>query len=64
VKASSAALGVIQDILGGRIAVQLRRDDIPAPVMHEVVMIARQAMEHHLERRIRSTSLFESPQLG
>jgi hypothetical protein len=55
---------VIQDILGGRIAMQLRRDDISAPVMHEVVMLARQAMEHHLERRIRSSSLFEAPQLG
>ena len=64
VSATPAALSVIQDILGGRIAVQLRRDDISAPVMHEVVMLARQAMEHHLERRIRASSLFEAPQLG
>lgn len=61
---SAEALVVIQDVLGGRIAVTLGRVDTPDSVVREVVAIGRRAMEHHLERRIRSSSLFETPQLG
>lgn len=61
---STAALAIMQDLLGGRIAHVLRRTDIATNDEREVVMTARSAMEHHLERRIRSTSLFEAPQRG
>ncbi len=61
---SPVALVLLQDVLSGRIAQVLRRTDIPNVVVQELVSLGRAAMEHHLERRIRATSLFEAPQLG
>jgi DNA repair protein RecO (recombination protein O) len=61
---SSEAVVILQDVLNGRIAQVLRRTDVPTVVVRELVSLGRTAMEHHLERRIRSTSLFEAPQLG
>jgi DNA repair protein RecO (recombination protein O) len=61
---SDPALEVLQSVLGGKIAHTLSRADLPGSVVREVVDIARVAMEHHLERRIRSSSLFEAPQAG
>jgi hypothetical protein len=51
-------------VLGGRVAEMLARSVPQMHAVREVVEVARAAMEHHLERRIRSTSLFEAPQAG
>ncbi|MFZ9401202.1 MAG: DNA repair protein RecO [Ilumatobacteraceae bacterium] len=59
---SVPALEVLRDVLNGRVASVLRRQDLPVQAVREVVSFARGAMEHHLERRIRSSSLFEAPQ--
>lgn len=61
---SSTALQVVRNILGGEIAATLQRSDLSEPVVSEIVTIARQAMEHHLERRIRSSSLFHAPRVS
>jgi DNA repair protein RecO (recombination protein O) len=61
---SPAALDILRAVLNGRVAEVLNRQDVPELVVREVVTIARSAMEHHLERRIRATSLFEAPQAG
>lgn len=61
---SPETLRLLQDVLGGRISALLQRTDVPAVAVQELVTLGRHAMEHHLERRIRATSLFEAPQLG
>lgn len=61
---SPEVLLLLQNVLGGSIAQVLRRTDIPALVVQELVALGRTAMEHHLERRIRATSLFEAPQVS
>ena len=61
---SPQALEVMQGVLGGRVAEMLARSVPQMHAVREVVEVARAAMEHHLERRIRSTSLFEAPQAG
>lgn len=58
---SPQTLSILQDVLNGRIASVLHRQDVPKDVVREVVSYGRSAMEHHLERRIRSSSLFEAP---
>jgi hypothetical protein len=42
----------------------LQRDDLADADVREVVGIVRAATEHHLERRIRASSLFETPRVG
>lgn len=55
---SSDALEVTRMILGGRLNEAL---DLPAgPVTHEVAAHANRALEHHLERRLRTVAMFES----
>ncbi len=55
---STDAVAVLQSILGGRLAEALAR---PAdPVTVEVGDLATRAMEHHLERRLRSVHLLDS----
>jgi DNA repair protein RecO (recombination protein O) len=55
---SPDALGVTRMILGGRLNDAL---DLPAgPVTHEVAAHANRALEHHLERRLRTVAMFES----
>lgn len=54
---SEAAIGVMRDILGGRLRVALALE--ASPVTHEVSNLATRAMEHHLERRLRAVSVFE-----
>lgn len=56
---SPEGLAIMQEIQIGRVATVLRRTDIAQEVVREILMIARAAMEHHLERRIRASSLFE-----
>jgi DNA repair protein RecO (recombination protein O) len=55
---SPDALEVTRMILGGRLNEAL---DLPAsPVTHEVAAHANRALEHHLERRLRTVAMFES----
>jgi DNA repair protein RecO (recombination protein O) len=52
---SANALELVRMILGGRLVAAL---GVPAsPATHEVEVLAARAMEHHLERRLRSTGL-------
>ena len=62
---STAALALMRDVMEGRLVQALdaayepgaqRLDD---PVVSEVAMLATKAFEHHIERRLRSASLFE-----
>ena len=52
---SPEAVGLLQLILGGQLGAALNQPVSPAT--HEVDRIATRAMEHHLERRIRSVSI-------
>ncbi|MCX6522301.1 MAG: DNA repair protein RecO [Actinobacteria bacterium] len=55
---SPDALDVTRMILGGRLNEAL---DLPAgPVTHEVAGHANRALEHHLERRLRTVAMFEA----
>ena len=54
---SADAVVLLQQILGGRLAVAL---DAPAsPATHEVDHLATRVMEHHLERRLRSVGVLD-----
>lgn len=52
-----AALRLLRLVLGGRLNEAL--DTPVSPASHEVGQLATRAMEHHLERRLRSIALFE-----
>lgn len=54
---SSGALEVMRDILGGQLNRALQLE--PSAVTHEVAGHAARAMEHHIERRLRSVAMFE-----
>jgi DNA repair protein RecO (recombination protein O) len=55
---SADALDVTRMILGGRLNEAL---ELPAgPVTHEVAGHANRALEHHLERRLRTVAMFEA----
>jgi DNA repair protein RecO (recombination protein O) len=55
---SAPALDVMRMILGGRLNEAL---NMPAsPITHEVASHANRALEHHLERRLRTVAMFES----
>jgi DNA repair protein RecO (recombination protein O) len=55
---SVPALDVMRMILGGRMNEAL---DLPSsPTVHEVAGHANRALEHHLERRLRTVAMFES----
>lgn len=51
---SPEALRLVQDILGGRLGAAL--NEPPSPATHEVDQHATRALEHHLERRLRSVA--------
>jgi DNA repair protein RecO (recombination protein O) len=53
---SPDALRLIDDILGGRLGQALNTE--PSAATHEVELLARRSMEHHLERRLRSVTIF------
>jgi len=59
VSVSPAALGAARDVLGGRLVEVLERTDVAAA--HELTALATRALEHHLERRLRSVAVFERP---
>ena len=54
---SPEALRLLQDILGGRLGAALSEPRSPAT--HEVDHLATRALEHHLERRLRSITLLD-----
>ncbi len=49
-------LALIDDILGGRLGQAL--NEARSPATTEVELLARRSMEHHLERRLRSATIF------
>ncbi|CAB4556606.1 MAG: DNA repair protein RecO [Actinomycetes bacterium] len=55
---SADALEVTRMILGGRLNEAL--DLPPSPITHEVAGHANRALEHHLERRLRTVAMFEA----
>lgn len=62
---SRPALDLMRDVLGGRLGDALDRAHHPGgqtlddPVVNEVALLATKAFEHHVERRLRSVSIFE-----
>lgn len=56
-RVSPDAVELLQQILGGRLALALAAE--PSPATHEVDNLATRVMEHHLERRLRSVGLLE-----
>ncbi|MDQ2651226.1 MAG: DNA repair protein RecO [Actinomycetota bacterium] len=54
---SADALRLVGAILGGRLGAALNEPQSPAT--HEVDQLARRAMEHHLERRLRSLHVLD-----
>jgi DNA repair protein RecO (recombination protein O) len=54
---SPGALRLLQDILGGRLGSAL--NEPPSAATHEVDQLATRALEHHLERRLRSIALLD-----
>ena len=55
---SPSALGIMRDILGGRLNEALALEESPAT--HEVAALATRALEHHIERRLKAVAMFES----
>jgi DNA repair protein RecO (recombination protein O) len=53
---SPEALALVEDILGGRLGQAL--NEPPSAATTEVDLLARRSMEHHLERRLRSITIF------
>ncbi len=51
------ALALLQRVLGGGLAAALREP--PSAATHDVDVLATRAMEHHLERRLRSVSVMD-----
>lgn len=58
---SPAAVDLLQQILGGRLVDALARgeDDDARAAVHEVDLLATRAVEHHLERRLRSVDVLD-----
>lgn len=54
---SVAALAIMRDVLGGRLMQALSLDESPAT--HEVAQLATKALEHHIERRLKTIAMFE-----
>jgi hypothetical protein len=54
-------LVLLQAVLGGRVAEVLAAPRHDPDAVQQFVRLARTLMEHHLERRIKSSSLFVSP---
>jgi DNA repair protein RecO (recombination protein O) len=57
VSLSPGALEILREILGGRLNQALARPE--SPLTHEVATLATRALEHHVERRLRATAMFE-----
>jgi len=54
---SPTGLGLLRDVLGGRLNEALAAAESPAT--HEVGLLATRALEHHIERRLRAVAMFE-----
>jgi len=54
---SPVALQIMRDILGGRLRQALALEESPAT--SEVTALATRALEHHIERRLRTVGVFE-----
>lgn len=54
---SPGALELMRGILGGQLAAALAAP--PSPVTHEVDHLAMRAMEHHIERRLKSVGMLD-----
>lgn len=54
---SPAALALLRDVLGGRLKDALGSAESPAT--HEVALLATRALEHHIERRLKTIAMFE-----
>lgn len=57
VPVSTTAVGIMRDMLGGRMNDALALEESPA--VHEVNRLAMEAMEAHLERRLQSLGVFD-----
>ena len=57
---SSAAIKIIQNIVGGQLNLALSLPESAAT--REVSDLATKCMEHHLERRLKSVAVFERPE--
>ena len=55
---SPEAIGILRDILGGRLQHALDQDESPAT--HEVSSLATKALEFQIERRLRAVAMFEA----
>ncbi|MFK7918756.1 MAG: DNA repair protein RecO [Ilumatobacter sp.] len=55
---SPAALGLLRDILGGRLQHALDQEE--SPVTHEVSALATKALEYQIERRLKAVAMFEA----
>lgn len=55
---SAAALDLLRDVLGGRLAHALAQPESPAT--HEVATLATRALEFHIERRLKAVAMFEA----
>ncbi|MEM8745165.1 MAG: DNA repair protein RecO [Actinomycetota bacterium] len=55
---SRAALGLLRDILGGRLRHAL--DQPESPATHEVAALATRALEFQIERRLKTVAMFEA----
>jgi DNA repair protein RecO (recombination protein O) len=53
---SQPAVDLLQQVLGGHLNVALAQPESPASF--EISQLATQAMEHHIERRLRSVAMF------
>ena len=51
------ALALLRDVLEGRLNAAL--DAAESPATHEVGLLATRALEHHIERRLRTIAMFE-----
>ena len=54
---SPTALALLRDVLDGRLHEALSAPESPAT--HEVALLATRALEHHIERRLRTVAMFE-----
>ena len=53
---SQPAIDLLQQVLGGQLNIALAQPETPASF--EISQLATQAMEHHIERRLRSVAMF------
>lgn len=57
---SVEAIGIVQNIVGGQLNLALALK--PSAATREVAALATKCMEHHLERRLKSVAVFETPE--